>query len=113
MDIQEWTKKRWFELRIGHQNYWGFVLSMLNFALIVYGFVIEKWGFNIGQVEFIVILIIIYTPLSVVTGHFHNKLQMGTDQNEIFKTVPQIQEMLDRLEEIQKTINNKNLDNPQ
>lgn len=96
----------WFYFRLGHTNYWGFALSLLNFALIVYGFLISEMEiifFN-NPLEFAVILTIIYIPLNTFTGFLHRKLQLKIDSGATFSETPQIKEILYRLEIIEKLL---------
>ena len=84
MKINEnWFRRRWLDGRYGHTNYLIFSLTLVNFVLILYRFLIEKdpimnellsdlWIFS-------VILIILYVPVSILIGYWHRYSQLNIE----------------------------------
>lgn len=103
---REWLQEKWYEFRLGHSSYWGFALSLINFSLILYGFLISEidfLSFN-NPLEFAVVLTIIYIPITTLTGHLHRKYQMKVDFKVAYKEIPQITEIQKQLERIEKIL---------
>jgi len=80
---KNWFKRRWLDGRYGHANYLMFGLTLVNFVLIVYRFLIEKdptmnkflsdlWIFS-------VILMIFYVPISILIGYWHRHTQLSRE----------------------------------
>ena len=80
---KSWFRRRWLEGRYGHSYYLMFALTLVNFVLILYRFLIEQdpimneflsdlWIFS-------VILIILYVPTSIIIGYWHRHTQLSTE----------------------------------
>ena len=76
---KNWIKRRWWEGRIGTTTYLMFSLTILNFILISYRFLIEENSIvddlvaNLGV--FAIFFIITYIPVSTIIGFWHRKTQ--------------------------------------
>ena len=78
-----WFRRRWLDGRYGHTNYLIFSLTLVNFVLILYRFLIEKdpimnellsdlWTFS-------AILMIFYIPTSILIGYWHRHTQLSIE----------------------------------
>ena len=72
-------KRRWFDGRTGTTTYLLFGLTLMNFILISYRFLIED---NIlfknlisDLTMFSIIFIVTYVPISILIGYWHRKTQ--------------------------------------
>ena len=78
-----WFRRRWLDGRYGHTNYLMFSLTIVNFVLILYRFLIEQdpimneFLSNLGM--FTIILMIFYIPISILIGCWHRHTQLSTD----------------------------------
>jgi hypothetical protein len=52
---------------------------------------------------FSILLLIIYLPLTIAVGHYHNRKQLGTDIVMQTECNPFIMEIIERLDRIEKT----------
>lgn len=105
-----WVKRRWVEFRFGHSTYLSFVLSITNFLLITYTFLVERvpvlntlfphlWMFA-------AVGLIAYVPLSVLVGFWHRKKQLSVDGALNAEVNPYTLEILRRLEKLEKMLEN-------
>ena len=78
-----WFRRRWLDVRYGHTNYLIFSLTIANFVLILYRFLIEQDPIMndvlSDLVMFTVILMIFYIPISILIGYWHRHTQLSTD----------------------------------
>lgn len=78
-----WFRRRWLEIRYGHSYYLMFVLTLVNFVLISYRFLIENDPIVSELVSnlwiFTVILMIFYVPISILIGYWHRYTQLSTE----------------------------------
>jgi hypothetical protein len=71
-----WIRRRWMEGRTGNSVYLLFTITMINFILISYRFVIEQDPIfeellpNLWM--FIVIFLVLYFPGAIIIGRWHN-----------------------------------------
>ncbi len=78
-----WFRRRWLDGRYGHTNYLIFSLTIVNFVLILYRFLIEQdpimneFLSDLGM--FTIILMIFYIPISILIGYWHRHTQLSTD----------------------------------
>ncbi|EPA05292.1 hypothetical protein [Candidatus Nitrosarchaeum limnium] len=80
-----WTRRRWVDGRTGHAIYLMFPLTMINFIIVTYRFLIE------GESElkdlisnlwlFGLIFIITYIPISIIIGFWHRRTQLSVENN--------------------------------
>ena len=80
---KNWFRRRWLEGRYGYTNYLIFSLTLVNFVLILYRFLIEKDPilneFLSDLWMFTAILIIFYVPTSILIGYWHRHTQLSTE----------------------------------
>ena len=78
-----WIRRRWMEGRTGNSVYLLFTITMLNFILISYRFVIEQdpvleellpnlWIFGL-------IFLALYFPGAIIIGRWHNLTQLKVE----------------------------------
>lgn len=76
---------RWLDGRMGHTMYLMFFVTLANFILITYRFLIEEELFFsevFAQLwVFSIVLIITYIPLSIIIGHWHRKTQLKVEMD--------------------------------
>jgi len=72
-------KRRWFDGRTGTTMYLLFALTLMNFILISYRFLIEGSPLFENLISdltmFSVIFIVTYIPISILIGYWHRKTQ--------------------------------------
>ena len=72
-------KRRWFDGRTGTTMYLLFALTLMNFILISYRFLIERSPLFENLISdltmFSVIFIVTYIPISILIGYWHRKTQ--------------------------------------
>ena len=80
---KNWFSRRWVDGRSGVTNYLIFSLTIVNFVLIVYRFLVEEdpimkeilpdlWLFSI-------ILMVFYVPISILIGYWHRHTQLSRE----------------------------------
>jgi len=76
-------KRWWFDGRTGTTVYLLFALTLMNFILISYRFLIEGSPLFTNLVSdltiFSIIFIVTYIPISTLIGHWHRKTQWKVD----------------------------------
>jgi hypothetical protein len=109
-----WLKKRWFDFRMGHNTYLGFLLSFVNFLLITYNFLVSQIPILNeifpGILEFAIAGALVYVPVAILIGHVHNMKQLGTDQLMQAEKNPYFERIFRRLDDIEKKIENNSTD---
>ncbi len=92
-----WIRRRWFDFRQGHAIYLIFLLTFANFVLIFYRLLIEKIPIleeifsNLWM--FIVIFILIYIPIAILIGHWHNTTQLKIEIDRMVRENPFVARM--------------------
>ena len=80
---KNFVRKRWWDGRMGHTTYLMFVLTFANFLLIAYNFLLEGNIFFEDFTEnlwlFIVIFIVLYTPVAILIGRWHAHTQIPVE----------------------------------
>ncbi len=78
-----WFRRRWLDVKYGHTNYLIFSLTIVNFILIVYYFLIEKDSINNELFSnlgiFAAVLMIFYVPISILIGYWHRHTQLSIE----------------------------------
>lgn len=117
-------RKLWLYFRYGHSTYISITLSMMNFILLSYRFIIEPNIENVVIINnlttFAIVFLIIYIPVSILIGYWHRKTQIKVDldikftRNIVFaKTIKSLidlklqksnKEEIDKLENLLKKI---------
>ena len=98
------------EFRWGHSTYLVFILSITNFILITYNFLIEgipllKFIFP-DVTLYLVLMPLVYVPLAILIGHYHRKSQIKIDSALSAQENPYMMEILSRLENIESAVKN-------
>ena len=74
-----YIKRRWFDGRTGTTTYLLFGLTLMNFILISYRFLIEDNTLFKNLISdltmFSIIFIVTYIPISILIGYWHRKTQ--------------------------------------
>ena len=92
-----WFQRRFYEARLGHTNYFGFLLSMGTFIIVSYAYISANipiilnifpylWAFALSAV-------VIYLPVAIIVGHFHLKKQVPIEQIRVFEKSPYFAKM--------------------
>ncbi len=84
-----WIRRRWLNYRHGHGLYLYFALSFANFILIFQRLLIEQVpGLNELFPKlwmFALVFILVYFPVAILVGWFHNRTQMSIEQETYFR----------------------------
>jgi len=107
-----WIQMRWFEFRMGHGTYLGFVLSFVNFVLIAYSLFLEKIFRNLTLLQFCLIFGSLYVPTGIIIGRLHIRKQVRYDTGMIFNQNPGLQAMMNELKEIKKLLRKLGSEDP-
>jgi len=87
-----WFRRRFLDIRQGHSIYLVFPLTIGNFLLITYRFLIEEESlfqeFILDLWFFGVIFLITYFPVSILIGYGHRKTQLKVDTSIKFLENP-------------------------
>ena len=78
----KYIKRRWLDFRNGHSIYLVFLLSLVNFILIVYNFAILKIPFISSFLNlplFVVIFFLVYIPAAILIGYWHRRNQYAVE----------------------------------
>jgi hypothetical protein len=84
----KYIKRRWLDFRNGHSIYLVFLLSLVNFILIVYNFAILKVPFIASYLNlplFIVIFFLIYIPAAILIGYWHRRNQYAVENEALIQ----------------------------
>jgi len=87
-----WIRRRWLNYRHGHGLYLYFALSFANFILIFQRLLIEQVP-ELNELfpklwMFALVFILVYFPVAVLVGWFHNRTQMSIEQETYFRQNP-------------------------
>jgi hypothetical protein len=103
-----WIRRRWYEFRMGHTTYLSFVLSLTNFLLISYNFLVSQIPMlkNLfsSVVYFSVVFVVAYVPVTIYIGHMHNRKQLSTDLTVAGERNPFFMAILEKLDKIEKDL---------
>ena len=78
----KYIKRRWLDFRNGHSIYLVFLLTLVNFILIVYNFAILKLPFISSFLNlplFVVVFFLIYIPAAILIGYWHRRNQYSVE----------------------------------
>ena len=84
----KYIKRRWLDFRNGHSIYLVFLLSLVNFILIVYNFAILKIPFISSFLNlplFILIFFLIYIPAAILIGYWHRRNQYAVENEALLQ----------------------------
>lgn len=99
---RQFVSRCWYDFRLGHSNYTGFLLGVLNSLILTYNFLFSEMFDNI--LVYGLLATSVYVPVVTILGTVHRKFQMKTDmkqqarENPIYDVVLDIQKRLERLE---------------
>jgi hypothetical protein len=78
-----WIRRRWWDARTGHAAYLMFALTIVNFILITYRFLIEGDPAISALMSdlwlFVLIFLILYLPVSTLIGYWHRRTQLSVE----------------------------------
>ena len=78
----KYIRRRWLDFRNGHSIYLVFLLTLVNFILIVYNFAILKIPFISSFLNlplFVVFFFLIYIPAAILIGYWHRRNQYAVE----------------------------------
>ena len=84
----QFIKRRWLDFRNGHSVYLVFLLTLVNFILIVYNFAILKIPFIstfLNLPLFIIVFFLIYVPLAIIIGYWHRRNQYAVENEALIQ----------------------------
>ena len=100
-----WARRRWWEFRQGHSIYLVFVLTFINFILIVYRLLIERVSVFKEIVPelwiFALLFIVVYVPAAVLIGYWHRRTQLRVETTLIQQQNPVLARMIRTLLDVQ------------
>ena len=103
-----WTRRRWYESRMGHSTYLSFILSLTNFLVISYTFLVTQipvlQSLFSSIAYFTVVFVIVYIPVTVYVGHLHNRKQLPTDLTVAAEKNPIYLTILEKLDKLEKQL---------
>jgi len=102
-----WLNRRWQEFRWGYSLYGSFLFSFLIFILITFRDLIAYVPFLesfFSNLWFYTLCTLIFIPLFTIIGHLHRKKQLRTDIILQMEQNPFVEEVLERLERIEKKL---------
>ena len=78
----KYIRRRWLDFRNGHSIYLVFLLTLVNFILIVYNFAILKipvLSTYLNLPLFVLIFFLVYVPLAIIIGYWHRRNQYAVE----------------------------------
>ena len=97
--------RAWFYIRRGHNIYLAFFLSFMNFMTIQYKLLIEKFHIFPSFRYFILLFAPTYILLALTIGVLDRRKKILATDQEIFATEnPVLKEILNRLDNIEKSL---------
>jgi hypothetical protein len=78
----KYIRRRWLDFRNGHSIYLVFLLTLVNFILIVYNFAILKipvLSTYLNLPLFVLIFFFVYVPLAIIIGYWHRRNQYAVE----------------------------------
>ena len=100
-----WMRRRWWEFRQGHSIYLIFILTFVNFILIVYRLLIEKITVFKELVPelwiFALIFIVCYVPAAILIGFWHRRTQLRVETTLVTQQNPLMAKMIRVLLDVQ------------
>jgi hypothetical protein len=78
----KYIRRRWLDFRNGHSIYLVFLLTLVNFILIVYNFAILKipvLSTYLNLPLFVLIFFLVYVPMAIIIGYWHRRNQYAVE----------------------------------
>ena len=84
----KFIRRRWLDFRNGHSIYLVFLLTLVNFILIVYNFAILKVPLISSFLNlplFVIFFFLIYVPLAIIIGYWHRRNQYAVENEALLQ----------------------------
>ena len=84
----KYIRRRWLDFRNGHSIYLVFLLTLVNFILIVYNFAILKipvLSTYLNLPLFVLIFFLVYVPLAIIIGYWHRRNQYAVENEALLQ----------------------------
>ena len=84
----KYIRRRWLDFRNGHSVYLVFLLTLVNFILIVYNFAILKipaLSTFLNLPLFVLIFFLVYVPLAIIIGYWHRRNQYAVENEALLQ----------------------------
>lgn len=84
----KFVRRRWLDFRNGHSIYLVFLLTLVNFILIVYNFAILKipaLSTYLNLPLFVLIFFLVYVPLAIIIGYWHRRNQYAVENEALLQ----------------------------
>ena len=84
----KFIRRRWLDFRNGHSIYLVFLLTLVNFILIVYNFAIIKiptLSSFLNLPLFILIFFLVYVPIAIIIGYWHKRNQYAVENEALLQ----------------------------
>ena len=84
----KFIRRRWLDFRNGHSIYLVFLLTLVNFILIVYNFAIIKiptLSTFLNLPLFILIFFLVYVPIAIIIGYWHKRNQYAVENEALLQ----------------------------
>ena len=81
-------RRRWLDFRNGHSIYLVFLLTLVNFILIVYNFAVLKipaLSTSLNLPLFVLIFFLVYVPLAIIIGYWHKRNQYAVENEALLQ----------------------------
>jgi hypothetical protein len=80
---RNFVRKFWWDGRIGHTTYLMFLLTIVNFMIIAYNFLLEGNEFFEKFEEYLwlfgIIFLMLYVPVGILIGRWHVNTQLSVE----------------------------------
>ena len=84
----KYIRRRWLDFRNGHSIYLVFLLTLVNFILIVYNFAILKipvLSTFLNLPLFVLIFFLLYVPIAIIIGYWHRRNQYAVENEAMIQ----------------------------
>ena len=84
----KFIRRRWLDFRNGHSIYLVFLLTLVNFILIVYNFAIIKiptLSTFLNLPLFVLIFFLVYVPIAIIIGYWHKRNQYAVENEALLQ----------------------------
>jgi hypothetical protein len=81
----KFVRRRWLDFRNGHSVYLVFLLTLVNFILIVYNFAILKIPAlsTLNLPLFVLIFFLVYVQITIIIGCWHRRNQYAVENEAL------------------------------
>ena len=80
---RNFVRKFWWDGRMGHTTYLMFLLTIVNFMIIAYNFLLEGNEFFEKFEEYLwlfgIIFLVLYVPVGILIGRWHVNTQLSVE----------------------------------